>query len=110
MNLAVRVADGDSIVVGSQPAAGGAASGVAAGQQSDSGQASAGSGAPAKVNLNTADEAALDTLPGVGPVMAANIIAWREANGRFAGVEQLQEITGIGPSRYAQISPLVTVS
>ena len=62
------------------------------------------------VNLNTADEAALDTLPGVGPVMAKNILAWRAANGKFTTVEQLQEITGIGPSRYAQLSPLVTVS
>ena len=36
------------------------------------------------VNLNTADEAALDTLPGVGPVMAQNIIAWRDSNGKFS--------------------------
>ena len=42
--------------------------------------------------------------------MAKNILAWRETNGKFSSVEQLQEITGIGPSRYAQISPLVTVS
>ena len=62
------------------------------------------------VDLNTADEAALDTLPGVGPVMAQNILAWRETNGKFTTVEQLQEISGIGPSRYAQIRPLVTVS
>ena len=74
--------------------------------------APAASGAPTGglVNLNTADEAALDTLPGVGPVMAQNILAWRETNGKFTTVEQLQEITGIGPSRYAQLSPLVTVS
>ena len=109
MNLAARIADGDSIVVGSQPAAAGPASGVDAGQQSTGGRPNA-AGAGSKVDLNTADEAALDTLPGVGPVMAANIIAWREANGRFANVEQLQEISGIGPSRYAQISPLVMVS
>jgi competence protein ComEA len=48
-------------------------------------------------------------LPGVGPVMAQNILAWREANGRFSSVEQLQEISGIGPSRYAQLAPLVMV-
>ena len=42
--------------------------------------------------------------------MAQNILAWRETNGKFTTVEQLQEISGIGPSRYAQISPLVTVS
>ena len=53
--------------------------------------------------------AAASTLPGVGPVMAKNILAWRETNGRFATVEQLQEISGIGPSRFAQLAPLVTV-
>jgi competence protein ComEA len=42
--------------------------------------------------------------------MAQNILAWRQTNGRFTTVEQLQEISGIGPARYAQISALVTVS
>lgn len=114
LNLAARLADGDSVVVGSTPAAGDLASGVT-GTQSAAGPADAAAGgssggATGLINLNTADEAALDTLPGVGPVMAQNILAWRESNGRFSSIEQLQEISGIGPSRYAQISPLVTVS
>jgi competence protein ComEA len=110
LNLAARLADGDSVVVGNSANAGDSQSGVSGDQQGQS--AAAASGAPNGdlVNLNTADEAALDTLPGVGPVMAKNILAWREANGKFTTVEQLQEITGIGPSRYAQLSPLVTVS
>ena len=41
--------------------------------------------------------------------MAQNILAWRTEHGRFASVEQLQEISGIGPARYAQLSALVTV-
>ena len=109
MNLAARLADGDSVVVGAAPAAGDVASGVSGGV---AGSVTAADSAPAggPIDLNSADEAALDTLPGVGPVMAQNILAWRETNGRFTSIEQLQEISGIGPSRYAQISPLVTVA
>jgi competence protein ComEA len=110
LNLAARLADGDSVVVGSS--AQDARSGVAG--AADNNGAAASSGTPGTtgglVDLNSADEAALDTLPGVGPVMAQNILAWRETNGKFTTVEQLQEISGIGPSRYAQIAPLVTVS
>ena len=110
VNLAARLADGDSVVVASAPAPGGVASGVTGGDANAGGATDGGAAASGLVDLNTADEAALDTLPGVGPVMAQNILAWREANGKFTTVEQLQEISGIGPSRYAQISPLVTVS
>jgi competence protein ComEA len=110
LNLAARLADGDSVVVGSS--AQDARSGVAG--AADNNGAAASSGTPGTtgglVDLNSADEAALDTLPGVGPVMAQNILAWRESNGKFTTVEQLQEISGIGPSRFAQIAPLVTVS
>jgi competence protein ComEA len=104
MNLAAKLADGDSVVVTDTGSAAAAPTVVAPAGSSASGSVPAG-----LVNLNTADEAALDTLPGVGPVMAQNIIAWRESNGKFTSVEQLQEISGIGPSRYAQISALVTV-
>jgi competence protein ComEA len=61
------------------------------------------------INLNTADASTLEQLPGVGPVMAANIVAWRDGNGSFSSVEQLQEVSGIGPTRFAQLAPLVTV-
>ncbi len=110
MNLAAKLADGDSIVVSDTPAAPAPALSVAPGTAG--GSAATGQTLPpgGLIDLNSADEAALDALPGVGPVMAGNIIAWRQANGRFSTVEQLQEITGIGPSRFAQISGLVTVS
>jgi len=74
-----------------------------------------GSGAPAvgepssPVNLNTADEAALDALPGVGPATAKNILDWREANGRFTAVEDLLSVTGIGEKTLAELRDLVTV-
>ena len=62
-----------------------------------------------RVNLNTADEAALDTLPGVGPAIAGRIIEWREANGRFASVDDLLSVSGIGPKMLESIRDLVTV-
>lgn len=61
------------------------------------------------VNLNTADSSALETLPGVGPSIAAAIIRHRETEGAFQRVEDLLEVAGIGPSRLAQIEGLVTV-
>lgn len=70
-----------------------------------------GSSGPSRglVDLNTADAAALETLPGVGPSIAAAIIRHRETEGAFGRVEDLLEVAGIGPSRLAQIEPLVTV-
>lgn len=62
-----------------------------------------------KVNLNTADAAALETLPRVGPALAARIIAWREANGSFTAIEDLMAVTGIGEKTFAGLRDLVTV-
>jgi competence protein ComEA len=101
MNLAAPLHDGDSVVIG----------GPSPGLQAN-GAAQAGGGGPrasGAVNLNTADAAALQTLPGVGPVMASNILSWRATNGRFTSLEQLREISGIGPARYATLAPLVTL-
>ncbi len=75
LNLAARLADGDSVVIGSSANAGGAQSGVSGDHQALSAAAASGAPSGGLVNLNTADEAALDTLPGVGPVMAQNILA-----------------------------------
>ena len=63
----------------------------------------------AKVSLNTADATALDTLPGVGPVLAQRIVDWRAAHGRFTSVDELGEVSGIGEKLLAQLSPLVTL-
>ena len=95
LNLARFVTDGEQIYVpatgeGPPPGAGGA---VVAG----------------KVNINTADAATLETLPRVGPVMAANIIQWRETNGRFAATEDLMSVTGIGDKTFEGLRDLVTV-
>jgi competence protein ComEA len=61
------------------------------------------------VNLNTATVAELDTLPRVGPAIAQRIIDWRDANGRFAAVEDLLSVPGIGEKMLESIRPLVVL-
>ena len=63
----------------------------------------------ALIDLNTADEEELDELPGVGPAIAAAIVAFREENGGFASVDDLLDVRGIGEAKLAEIRPLVTV-
>lgn len=101
LNLAEPLRDGEQIVVGgpAPPASGGSAV---------SGGASGGaSGTPAVVDLNTATLEQLETLPGVGPVLGQHILDWRDAHGRFNSVDQLQQVSGIGDVRFAQLKPLV---
>jgi comEA protein len=62
------------------------------------------------VNINQADTAELQTLPGIGPAYAERIIAWRAENGEFKTAEQLLEIRGIGQRRLESIRPLITLS
>ena len=59
--------------------------------------------------VSNADATRLEELPGVGPVTAAKIVAWRDEHGRFSRVEELQEVDGIGPKTYAEIAPHVRV-
>ena len=61
------------------------------------------------INLNSADAAALDTLPRVGPAMAARIIQWREDNGGFTAVEDLLSVSGIGQKTFDSLKDLVRV-
>ncbi|OQS23333.1 DNA-binding protein [Nocardia donostiensis] len=115
LNLAQRLSDGDQVLVGAAPSgdttprlgsttiSGGTTStGAAAGPGSARNPAT-------PVNLNTATEPDLDTLPGVGPVTARAIISWRETNGRFTDIEQLAEVNGIGPARLERLRDLVTI-
>ena len=62
-----------------------------------------------KVNLNVADAEELAALPGVGEVLAARIVAYREQHGPFARIEDLDAVSGIGPSLVARIRDLATV-
>ena len=101
LNLARFVTDGEQIVVpvvGATPPTGPQQGGSAPGAQ-----------VPGKVNINTADAAALETLPRVGPAMAARIIEWRDTNGRFTAVEDLMSVAGVGEKTFEQLKDLVTV-
>jgi competence protein ComEA len=108
LNLAQRLSDGDQIVVGvaAPVAAPSAVGGVSTpGAAPADGKATTGG----LVDLNTATETELDALPGVGPVTAAAIIAWRTTNGKFTDVAQLGEVDGIGPVRLEKLRSQVTV-
>lgn len=60
-----------------------------------------------RLNINTADAEALQTLPGIGPVLAERIVSYREANGPFQNVSHLKDVTGIGDGVYAKIADLI---
>ncbi len=105
LNLAAVLADGSQIVIGTRGAPRGD---VRVGP----GNAAPGAGsttAGVVVDLNTATLDQLDTLPGVGPVLAQSIIDYRTKHGRFTKIEQLQEVDGIGSKTYAQIASHVRV-
>ena len=62
-----------------------------------------------KVNINTANQSELDSLPGIGPSIAQKIIDYREENGNFKTIEELQNVKGIGDAKYEEIKDMVTV-
>ena len=61
------------------------------------------------ININTADEAALQTLPGIGAAKAASIVRYREANGGFSSIEEIKKVSGIGDITYENIKGCITV-
>lgn len=65
--------------------------------------------ADALININTATSEQLETLPGIGPSTAQNIINHREENGLFASIENIMDVSGIGEGRFEQIQALITV-
>jgi len=100
LNLARLLVDGEQVVVGGTPPSGAAAAAVPSG---------APSGPATLVNLNTATETELDTLPDVGPVTAASILQWRDQHGGFTSVDELLEVDGIGEVTLGKLAPYVTV-
>ena len=115
LNLARVLVDGEQLLVGTDPPVG-----VAAGSLTGPSApavpgtappgAATGAGPPAAlVNLNTADQVALETLPGVGPVTAVAILEWRTQHGAFTSVDELLEVSGIGDATLAEIAPHVTL-
>jgi competence protein ComEA len=113
VNLALPLVDGERVYVPAvgeaavPEAPGPSAGGGIGGGASDSTSSGSASGAP--VDLNTADLAQLDELPGVGPVTAQAIVDHREQVGPFSSVDQLLDVQGIGEARLGQLRELVTV-
>jgi competence protein ComEA len=105
LNLAAKVADGQQIVVGVPGGAGGGVPGQPAGSPG----AAAGGSPGGAVNLNAATIEQLESLPGVGPVLAQHILDWRTAHGGFTSIGQLQDVSGIGPAKFAAIKDLVAL-
>ncbi|MGW6004675.1 ComEA family DNA-binding protein [Oerskovia enterophila] len=99
VNLAREVVDGEQIVVPRPGEVVAAAPGPETAPGSEAGP----------VDLNSADQTALDALSGIGPVLAARIVEWREANGRFTSVEELGEVSGIGDALLARLRDQVRV-
>ncbi|OII59878.1 DNA-binding protein [Streptomyces sp. CC53] len=100
LNRARLLVDGEHVVVGvpgAVPAPGAAAVSVPA----------AGPAAAGPISLSTATAEQLDTLPGVGPVLARQIIDHRTRNGGFRSVDELRDVRGIGARRFADLQPLV---
>jgi competence protein ComEA len=91
LNLARKLTDGEQVLVGVAAASGPAGS------------------AGGLLDLNAADVTALDGLPGIGPVLAQKIVDWRTEHGRFASVDQLREVGGIGESKFAALRNKVRV-
>lgn len=94
LNRARKLVDGEQVLVGAPAVSGATAPGAAR---------------DTLLSLNAADVAALDALPGIGPVLAQKIVDWRTENGPFASVDQLREVSGIGESKFATLKNKVRV-
>jgi competence protein ComEA len=105
LNLARVLTDGEQVVVGVPGPPGVAASAASAPTAPISGSG----GAVPMVNINTAGQAELEQLPGIGPVTAQSILAFRTERGTFTSVDELLEVSGIGDVTLAEIAPFVTL-
>lgn len=97
VNMAALLEDGMQIRVPERQAAGRSAA------------PAAGKNAEGQINLNTANEKELQTLPGIGPAMSARIIEYREANGDFKKIEDIKKVRGIGNAKFEKLKDKVTI-
>ncbi len=101
LNMAAVIGDGQQIIVPPKVAARATAAGGGAGGNSAAGTSG-------QVSLSSATAADLEALDGVGPALAQRIIDWRTAHGGFSSVDQLDEVSGIGPTRLDALRPHLT--
>ncbi|TAK69057.1 MAG: ComEA family DNA-binding protein [Actinomycetota bacterium] len=107
-NLARVLVDGEQLVIG----AGALPGRTTTDPDTVPGRTTTGPGtgaANAPLDLNAATTAQLEELPGIGPVLAGRIVAWREEHGAFTAVTELQEVSGVGDKVFAAIERLVRV-
>ncbi len=109
LNLARVLVDGEQVVVGLRPPGGLGPAAAAGGAVGGPGGGSVGGTSTPMVDINTADQAQLELLPGVGPVTAQAIMGFRAERGAFTSVEELLEVSGIGEATLAKIAPYVTL-
>ncbi|MDP2872251.1 MAG: helix-hairpin-helix domain-containing protein [Bacillota bacterium] len=112
VNLASLLSDGQQLYIPSQAEVRASGSAIWPGGLPAGGVAGAGSGVaaiPGPLDINSASSKALEDLPGIGPVLAARIVAYRAANGRYSTVDDLLKVSGIGPARLADIRDRITV-
>ncbi|MBL7500130.1 ComEA family DNA-binding protein [Frankia sp. CNm7] len=102
--LARPLVDGEQIFVDGRP---GPAPVAPAGPGPGPGPGTGAEAGPVHLNSATVDQ--LDTLPGVGPVLAQRIVQWREENGPFTAPEQLGEVPGVGDRRLTELLPLIAL-
>jgi competence protein ComEA len=109
LNLAAELADGAQVIIGTAAEPRGEVRTGTGGGAAGGGSGTSGNTVDPVIDLNSATQAELETLPNVGPATASAILAWRSSHGRFTTVAELQEVDGIGPKTYAQLAPRVRV-
>ena len=110
VNLAQKLTDGQQLYIPTKKeAAQGSAVSGGQGASSAASGASASSDGSVLININTATEEQLDTLPGVGPATAQAIISERDENGPFASPEDIQRVSGIGQKKYQDMKDFICV-
>ena len=99
--------DGASAVSGRSDGVGSGSSGAGGGNKTSSGGSF--SSGNSVVNINTATQTELETLPGIGPSLALKIINYRNENGKFSSIDEIKNVSGIGDAKFENMKSLITV-
>lgn len=109
INLAYILEDGEKIYIPKKGEEIEMNSESISGQTNTSVPTSSSSNKTSKININKATQAELETIPGIGPSTALKIINYREENGKFASIEDIKNVSGIGDAKYDQMKEYITV-